>query len=282
MKISNTGRIRWAAMAWLPLMLGTGEPVSARDMLALAPVPAGVGQEAGPQAGHAGGEDQPDPATWPAQRLQAIARQLLDASYGAGNFDADRRCWWHEWAEAGEPVRYCMRAAPPQLVRAGQQWQLHVLAYSDPQAELYSLDQPGLKGLFAAQLEVDGQWQLLAASAGSDVGQAGDCGCADARLVQVGPARHGWLSVAGGNWQGTAVAHYLLEVPLQGRFRNVSRVPRNVEGDDPLAFNQLEIGREPAVAGMYPLQVSRRHGEAVLETRQLLFDPAAGFYPWTP
>ncbi|MCD9030247.1 hypothetical protein LDO32_00660 [Luteimonas sp. Y-2-2-4F] len=217
----------------------------------------------------------------PAQ-VQSIVDGLLRSAYGADSFDASRACWRHTFDAGAEPQDYCMRVAEPQVVAGEQGPQVYVLTYSDPEAGFYSLVDPGLQGLFAAQAGADGTWTTLASSPAIDMGQAGDCGCQDSELIQVGPGRYGWLSVAGGVWQGVESSLYALQVPLDGAFRNVSRIPRATESA-PGETNVLEVDRDGTpVAGMYPLRVTRQRDQTVVDTREVAFDPARGVYAWTP
>ncbi|WP_236621774.1 hypothetical protein [Luteimonas huabeiensis] len=222
------------------------------------------------------------PAALEPAQVQSIVDGLLRSAYGADSFDASRGCWRHTFETGEEPQAYCMRVAEPRVVAGEQGPQVYVLTYSDPDAGLYSRVDPGLQGVFAAQAGADGTWTPLASSPAIDMGQNGDCGCRDSELIQVGPDRHGWLSVAGGVWQGVESSLYALQVPIDGAFRNVSRIPRASE-DAPGEVNILGVDRNRAVvAGMYPLTVTRRRGDTLLDSRTVAFDPVQGAYPWTP
>lgn len=271
----------WLAGAWgLALLAGcdrpfpnvTAEPVAPSD---IGPAP-GVTQASTPNK-----RVQPLPSA-DSPAVQAAVRGLMDAAYGAAHFDASRACWMHAFETPNDRLDYCMKPAPPQVVAGEDGPQIYVLAYSDPDAGMYSQVDPGLMGLMAASLKADGSWAVLASSPAIDAGQSGDCACRDARLLQVGPSRYGWVSTEGGVWQGVAVQNYVIQIPVDGVFRNVSKIPRIVEGNQD-EINVIDVDRhDNALAGMYPLRVTRKRGDAVVETRTVMFDAQAGEYPWRP
>lgn len=217
-----------------------------------------------------------------AAEVDAIVDAMLREAYGEDSFDAARGCWRHAFGDAAGAQDYCMRVATPAVVPGDWGPEVYVMTYSDPEAAPYALVDPGLQGLFAARVGTDGVWVPLAASPATDMGQAGDCGCRDSEVIQTGPGRYGWLSVVGDTWHGVESSLYALQVPSDGAFRDVSRIPRASE-DAPGEINTLEVDRSGApVAGMYPLKVTRRRGDTLLDTRAVTFDPVRGSYPWTP
>ncbi|MGK2911375.1 MAG: hypothetical protein ACSLE1_16480 [Sphingobium sp.] len=250
---------------------GTAEPVAVSD----------GGSPVAAQTSTPDKTTQPLPAA-DSPAVQAAINGLMNAAYGAAHYDADRACWMLSFETPNDTLDYCMKPASPQVVASEDGPQVYVLAYSDPDAGMYSQVDPGLMGLLAASLKTDGSWAVLASSPAIDAGQSGDCACRDARLLQVGPSRYGWVSTEGGVWQGVAVQNYVIQVPVDGGFRNVSRIPRITEGKQD-EINIIDVDRQGnAVAGMYPLRVTRKRGDAVVETRTVMFDAGTGVYPWRP
>ncbi|PPT75698.1 hypothetical protein XthCFBP4691_19710 [Xanthomonas theicola] len=206
----------------------------------------------------------------------------MDSVYGRNKFDSSRGCWHHSFQTGGDSIEYCMIAAKPEAINADGGIMIYLQAYSDPQAEIYSQVEPGLEGLFLIEVGAGKKWRVVASNPAIDRGQAGDCGCLDSKLIEVGPSRYGWLSTMGGVWQGIQATHYSLQVPIGSKIRDVSNIPR-VRENSPGESNTLEVERNgEVVAGMYPLKVTLSRGDSVLETRLVAYDEKQGFYPWKP
>nr|WP_289987815.1 hypothetical protein [Xanthomonas arboricola]MDN0268613.1 hypothetical protein [Xanthomonas arboricola pv. pruni] len=216
------------------------------------------------------------------EELKSIAKEVMDSAYGAKNFEATRSCWKYSFQAGSESLDYCMIGAVSKVSSDADGVKVYVQSHSDPQAEIYSQVDPGLEGLFFVGLDADKKVTVLASKRAIDMGQAGDCGCLDAKVIQVGPARYGWLSTTGGVWQGVQVTRYSLQVPLGSEIRDVSGIPRVSENtpDERIDLNVKSDGK--VAAGMYPLEITRKRGDNVLETRLVSYDEAKGIYPWSP
>ncbi|WP_434991202.1 hypothetical protein [Xanthomonas melonis] len=214
--------------------------------------------------------------------IEKIIKNAMNVAYGSNNFDSSRNCWKHEFQAGSELLDYCMIGAVSKIFTDADGTKVYVQAHSDPQAEIYSQVDPGLEGLFVVGVGDDKKIKMLAAKPAIDMGQAGDCGCLDAKVIQVGPERYGWLSTVGGIWQGIQVTRYSLQVPAGGEIREVSGIPR-VSENAASEINDLNVKVDgQVVAGMYPLEVTRKRGETKLETRLVAYDEAKGIYPWDP
>lgn len=211
-----------------------------------------------------------------------LIKELMDFAYGAGNFDQSRNCWKYEFKAGGGSLDYCMLGVVSKVSTEADGTKVYIQSHSDPQAEIYSQVDPGIEGLFVVGLDADKKIKVLAAKPATDMGQAGDCGCLNSKVIQVGPARYGWLSTAGGIWQGVQVTRYSLQVPVGSEIRDVSGIPR-VSEKSPDETNELAVKTDgKPIAGMYPLEITRKRGDTVLETRLVSYDETKGVYPWSP
>lgn len=221
----------------------------------------------------------PAPVSVSAETLQAVVDGMLRKAYGDKAFNASTGCWSHSFEGANDTLDYCMKADAPKVVAGASGTQVYFQTYSDPNADTYALVDPGLHGAFAATVAADGSWQPLAATPAMDQGQAGDCACRDAQLVQVGPDRHGWLGTAGGTWQGVTVTQYTLLVPVNGAFRDVSRIAQSSE-DSPSETVQIQIDPTGTpVEGFYPIKATRQGDGAAAAPSLIAFDPKQQVYP---
>lgn len=212
--------------------------------------------------------------------LKAIVDGSMRSAYGDNAFDAAKGCWNHSFETANDALDYCMKAGQPEVVNAPSGTQVYFQAWSDPGAGMYALVDPGLRGLFAVTVAADGTWKPLASTPSIDQGQAGDCGCQSAKLVQVGPERHGWLSTAGGTWQGTSVGQHALYVPVSGAFVNVSRIPQQREtAQDETVVIAIDPTGTP-VDGFYPITATRQRDGTPVGSTQIAYDPKQKAYPW--
>ncbi len=214
-----------------------------------------------------------------AEQLQAIVTGLLRKGYGENAFDAASGCWKHSFETSNDELDYCMKPGTPEVVVTPSGRQVYLQTHSDPKAGTYALVDPGLRGLFAASVSASGEWQPLAQSPAIDQGQAGDCGCADAKLQQVGPERFGWLSTSGGTWQGVTVSHYDLYVPVGASFQNVSRIARSTESAPGETVDIAIDNTGTPVDGMFPIKATRSGGKNP-GTSLIAFDPGQKLYPW--
>ncbi|MCQ2996455.1 hypothetical protein NLO95_20330 [Pseudomonas syringae] len=215
-----------------------------------------------------------------AGELEAVLKGVMNSAYGADNYDASRQCWKHSFQAGQDSLDYCMLGTVSRVVSAENGSTVYVQAHSDPEAEIYSQVDSGLEGLFLAGLDANQNVKLLASRPAIDKGQAGDCGCLDAKVIQVGPDRYGWLSTTGGIWQGVQVTRYSLEVPVGDEIRDVSGIPQ-ISENSPDETHELKIKSDGGVvAGMYPLEVVSKRGDKVLDTRLVQYDEAKRIYPW--
>ncbi len=217
-----------------------------------------------------------------AAELEVILKGVMNSAYGAGHYDASRKCWKHSFQSGQDSLDYCMVGTVSSVVTTKSGSTVYVQAHSDPEAEIYSQVDPGLEGLFVADMDANQNLKLRASRSAIDKGQAGDCGCLDARVVQVGPDRYGWLSTTGGLWQGVQVTRYSLEVPMGEEIRDVSAMPQ-VSERSPDETSELKIKTDSgATAGMYPLELVRKRGGKVFDTRLVHYEEAERSYPWAP
>ncbi|WP_223214437.1 hypothetical protein [Xanthomonas cucurbitae] len=158
--------------------------------------------------------------------VKSLVKEVMNSAYGVGNFDPSRNCWKYELKVGEDSLDYCMIGVVSKVSTETDGAKIYVQSHSDPQAEIYSQVDPGIEGLFVVGSDVDKKIKVLAAKPATDMGQAGDCGCLNSKVIQVGPARYGWLSTAGGIWQGVQVTRYSLQVPVGSEIRDVSGIPR--------------------------------------------------------
>lgn len=214
--------------------------------------------------------------------VKLLVKEVMNSAYGVGNFDPSRNCWKYEFKVGGDSLDYCMLGVVSKVSTEADDTKVYIQSHSDPQAEIYSQVDPGIEGLFVVGLDADKKIKVLAAKPATDMGQAGDCGCLNSKVIQVGPARYGWLSTAGGIWQGVQVARYSLQVPVGSEIRDVSGIPR-VSEKSPDETNELAVKTDgKPIAGMYPLEITRKRGDTVLEKRLVSYDETKGVYPWSP
>lgn len=267
-------RVRWAALCLVSALLAACDAASVEVPKASTPRAVGDAQGAPPPAAAV--------ARPSAGAIQAAVDDVLQQAYGVDQYDPSRGCWRHVLALGGESRSYCLEAGEPQVIDTTAGTQVHLQTRSDPAAGLYASADPGVRGLFAIAIERDGQYRLIASSPSLTSGQAGDCTCAESRLVEVGPQRYGWLGLDGGIWQGVEVSYHTLYVIDGAAFKDVASIPRRTE-DAQSDHTELDFDRDGTpVAGMYPLVVTHYSGDA-LEARQLIrFDSVRKVYPWTP
>lgn len=212
--------------------------------------------------------------------VEAAIAGTLEAHY-AGGYDETNRCWRTERGDGDESVAYCMRLLPTQVVRDGGTTWLYVALASASDIRgnpdyLYGHVDAGAMDAFKLRIAADGTSQVEASGLGLTFGSSGDCGCANAQFVQVGPQKHGWLFSPGATWQGTTVASHALVVAVGETFKDVAALPRYAEEDPAIEYRLTIV---PSTSGeWYPLRLTQwRDGKQIQETR-IRFDPAAAQY----
>jgi len=210
---------------------------------------------------------------------EAVATAIR-AHYAAG-YDEVNRCWRTERGEGDQAMAYCMRPLREQVVREGDATWVYVALASASDISghpdyIYGRADTGVMDAFKLRVAADGTPTVVAQGLGMPFGSAGDCGCANADFVQVGPRAHGWMFTSGGTWQGATVASHALVVPVGRTFKDVAAMPRYVEEDPAVEYR---LAMAPPTAGeWYPLEYSQwRDGKRVRTTR-ITFDPASGRY----
>lgn len=268
------GSFRYLLLGGL-LMLG----LPACDSGASSAVAAGTGQNSPVQSQAAAPQIAPPPPIERKALKTAIAR-VMRAQYPLG-YDEANRCWRTERGDGNEATAYCMRPLPEHVVQQGDAASVYVALASASDIRgnpdyLYGQVDAGVMDAFRLSIPAEGEPTIAARGLGLAFGSAGDCGCANARFVQVGPRTYGWMFTSGGTWQGRTVASHALVAPVGGEFKDVAALPRYVEDDQSVEY-RLAIAR--ATSGdWYPLRHSQwRDGEFVDETR-IEFDPAAARY----
>lgn len=226
----------------------------------------------------------PPSATSPASApidVNAAVEATLRRAYPEG-FDPANRCWRASLAIQDDTLVYCMRAQAPQVVEENGQRVIYVLTASASDIAgnptyVYGATDPGLMGAFAIRVSDTGTTDLVASSPTLETGSAGDCGCSRARLVKLGAARHAWHFVSGGTWQGTTVSSHALVTPVGTDMRDVSGIPHAPESDAAVTYD-IAISSDDAAAAWYPIRVTKMDDKAVVDTRDVRFDPASGRY----
>jgi hypothetical protein len=213
--------------------------------------------------------------------LNAFVDKLLRAEYPQG-WDAAHNCWQAHYGTDDEAIAYCMRPLPPAVVMEDGKQVIYVATASaadiqgDP-AYSYGAVDPGMFDAFRLSLASDGRTELTGVGKGLDFGSVGDCGCADADLVPLGPAIHGWVFSSGSTQQGITTATHSLVAPVDGVFKDVASIPRYVE-EEPDVEYRIAIASENPVAGWFPLTVAKYRGDRKLVSRQVVFNGAAQRY----
>lgn len=215
-----------------------------------------------------------------AERVDQIVNATLRAQYPAG-MDG-HSCWRATYGAGDDGTDYCMRPLPAMTVAESGEQVIYIATASaaditdDPRYR-YSAVDPGMFDAFRVTVAADGSTRISAASRGMDFGSAGDCSCADADFVPLGPDVHGWAFSSGVTQQGQTSSTHNLIAPVGGTFRDVAALPEYVE-DDPDVEYRLAIGSEKPTAGWYPLTISKYRNGRMVSARALQFDPAAKRY----
>ncbi len=150
---------------------------------------------------------------------------------------------------------------------------------SDVEADAYryGATDPGMFDAFRVLVAADGTPSLTSSIRGMDFGSAGDCGCANADFVQLGPNVHGWVFSSGSTQQGITTATHALVAPLGRTFVDVGNIPQYVEGDQDIEY-RLTLGSENASDGWFPITVSKYRNDRRIASQVARFDRSAKRY----
>jgi hypothetical protein len=141
----------------------------------------------------------------------------------------------------------------------------------------YGAVDPGRFDAFRIAVGADGTGVLTASTKGLEFGSSGDCGCAAADLVPLGPDVHGWVFSSGSTQQGVTVATHSVVAPIDHAFADVAAIPRYVE-DAPDVEYRIAIGSSGPRNGWFPLTVSKYRDGRKLGSHVVYFDNAAQRY----
>jgi hypothetical protein len=214
-------------------------------------------------------------------RLNSVVDALLRTQYPEG-FDDKHDCWKARYGEGDEAMAYCMHLLPASAVSEAGQQVVYVATASaanieDDPSYGYGATDPGMFDAFRVVVAPDGATTLTASGKGLDFGMAGDCGCADADLVALGPDVHGWVFSSGGTQQGITTATHSLVAPVGDTFRDVGGIPHYVEDQQDVEY-RLAIASDDAVDGWFPLTISKYRGDDKIASRVVHFDRSAQRY----
>lgn len=185
------------------------------------------------------------PAVTPSSTsTEAIVEQVMNQQYGH-SFDSKLGCWVFTAELADDSYDYCMKPQTPTRVRINGTEYLYLFAHSradieDDPSYSYGQAMPGLMGAFEVRLESPTQWKLVAGTKDLKFGSAGNCGCRDARFVELGKDYYGWQFSSGGVWQGVAVFNHNLVAARDGAFVDLSAIPK-VQEDEQEAEYAIEV-----------------------------------------
>jgi hypothetical protein len=214
-------------------------------------------------------------------RLNSVVDALLRTQYPEG-FDDKHDCWKARYGEGDEAMAYCMRLLPASAVSEAGQQVIYVATASaanieDDPSYGYGATDPGMFDAFRVVVAPDGATTLTASGKGLDFGMAGDCGCADADLVALGPDVHGWVFSSGGIHQGITTASHSVVAPVEGTFTNVGGISRYLE-EQPDVEYRIAIADDHSTNGWFPLTLSKYRSGKELTTHVVNFDQAARRY----
>lgn len=194
------------------------------------------------------------PATAPSSSgTEAIVEQVMNQQYGH-SFDSKLGCWVFTAELADDSYDYCMKPRTPTRVWINGTEYLYLFAHSradieDDPSYSYGQAMPGLMGAFEVRIESSTQWKLVAGTKDLKFGSAGNCGCQDASLVELGKDYYGWQFSSGGVWQGVAVFNHNLVAAHDGAFVDLSAIPKVQEGEQEAEYAiELEESADPVRA----------------------------------
>lgn len=199
----------------------------------------------------------------------------MNQQYGS-NFDARLGCWTYVAELPDGSQDYCMKPGAATVIRTNGTEHLHFFAYSRPDIDddpsySYRQSAPGLMGAFEVRVESTTHWELLAASKELAFGSVGNCGCDDARLVRLGKDYYGWQFTSGGVWQGVAVINHNLVAPHEGKFTDISAIPKVTESEQEVEY-AIRADDADTEAEMFPLLVTRTKVGESPKTIKVPFD----------
>lgn len=199
-----------------------------------------------------------------------------------GGYDEANRCWRAERGEGDEAAAYCMRLLPEHVVQYEDGAWVYVALASASDIRnhpdyLYGHVDAGVMDVFKLRIGADGAPEVLAHGLGLSFGSAGDCGCANAKFMQVGPSTHGWMFTSGGTWQGQTIASHALVAPVGDVFKDVAGIPRYREADQDVEY-RIAVDAKPGRDAWYPLRVMRYRAGHKDGERVVAFDPGAQRY----
>jgi len=213
-----------------------------------------------------------------------LIHAIMNEQYGASKYSAKYACWDIELDDNdGSSTQYCMKSGQSHVVSEGGTTTLYFLSYnrSDIAGELdysYSQANLGLMGSFKAiHDDKTHQWIYVAGDKAMEYGAGGACGCTDAKLVTIGTNRHGWIFTSGGDWQGTLVLNYAIVTDFDGKFLNVSAIPRIREGEPDVKYD-LHVADSHQTQAMFPLTVTKAKGGKKIEDIDVPFDMSKRIY----
>lgn len=213
-----------------------------------------------------------------------LIHSMMDEQYGVSNYNTKYDCWDIEQeGNGGLSTQYCMKPGPSRLVSESGATALYALSYNrnDITGDLdyrYSHSDLGLMGAFkAVHDDKTNQWTYIAGNRSMDCGTGGTCGCADAELLAIGANRHGWIFTTGGSWQGTLVVNYAIVTDFDGKFFNVSAIPRIKEESQDVEYG-VHVANAQQTQAMFPLIVTKTRAGKKIEDITVPFDPSKRIY----
>lgn len=222
-------------------------------------------------------------ADTPSLDTDAIVKAVMADQYGK-QYDDKHVCWiFDHTTEQGDALTYCMRPGKPELVDSPKGKLLYVYAANaydihDDNRYAYSAAQPGLMGAFKVQVDAAGHWTYQAIDNAMEFGTGGYCGCNKAGFVKLSAqGDYAWLFASGGSWQGTAVADYSLVMARKGGFVDVSKIPRVKPAAQDVVYD-IKVAAAGTTTGMFPLDVTKTKGGAVLASFKVPFDSKSFAY----
>lgn len=204
-----------------------------------------------------------------------IIKAVMNQQYG-DHFDAKLGCWPHTAELINDSYDYCMRPGAPHLLDINGEKHLYFSAVNrmdilnDPRYS-YGHISPGLMGAFKVKIESPAQWKLLAASKELDLGSGGNCGCKNAKFVQLGPTYYGWMFASGGVWQGLAVFKHSLIASHGDQFEDISSIPQVTEDEQDTEY-EMQIDDTNRNIEVFPLLLTKTKPGIKSETFKISFD----------
>jgi len=232
------------------------------------PAPNTLSSTSGSQADHTS-------TTSPADRASSIVKAVMEQQYGE-SFEAKLGCWAYSAELPGGSQDFCMKPGAPSFVRSDGTEYLYFHAYSrsdidDDPAYSYGHATPGLMGAFQVRVDSATQWKLMAASKEMVFGSVGNCGCPEARFVRLGRDLYGWQFASGGVWQGVAVFNHNLVVAHEGKFVDVSAIPKVTEDKQDVEYG-IEVDDSDKDVPAYPLLITKSSADGKREDLKVSFD----------